>query len=255
MLLCYLDDSGTDRQNRLVTLAGYIAKEDQWSAFETEVEPIFGRYGVKVLHTVDLHNTDGEFADWTVIKKQAFVARICLAMSHHVPLGMTMSALKGVYHVRAAESGRKRTVTPYAFCFNVIIDWILTSVIVGRAAHSEGVSFILEGGSKNNAEAGKQFHVIKKLHNLESVLGSICFVEKKSCRAIQMADLLAFYSRRHGIAMEKAPLKEKAVLLRSPGVMMNIITESVPHRAFVATDFGPLAAGSRFLTDQSLSSP
>ena len=60
MLVCYLDDSGTDRQNRLVTLAGYIAKEDQWSAFEAEVEPIFGRYGVKVLHTVDLHNTDGE---------------------------------------------------------------------------------------------------------------------------------------------------------------------------------------------------
>ena len=59
MLVCYLDDSGTDRRNRLVTLAGYIAKEDQWSAFETEVEPIFGRYGVKVLHTVDLHNTDG----------------------------------------------------------------------------------------------------------------------------------------------------------------------------------------------------
>jgi hypothetical protein len=79
-------------------------------------------------------------------------------------------------------------------------------------------------------------------------------MEKKTCRAIQMADLLAFYSRRHGITMEKAPLKEKAVLLRSPGVM-NIITESVPHRAFVATDFGPLAAGSRFFADQSLSSP
>jgi hypothetical protein len=61
----------------------------------------------------------------------AFVARICAALSHHVPLGMTMSALKGVYDARAAESYRKRTVTPYSFCFNRIIDWILTSVAVG----------------------------------------------------------------------------------------------------------------------------
>jgi hypothetical protein len=29
-------------------------------------------------------------------------------------------------------------------------------------------------------------------------------------------------------------------------MMLNIITESVPHRAYVATDFGPDAPGTRF---------
>ncbi len=132
-------------------------------------------------------------------------------------------------------------MTPYTFCFNVIIDWILRDISVGRLAHTEGVSFVLESGHENNGEAERAFYDVRKLHSLEGVLRSMCFVPKEHCRAIQMADLLAFYSRRHGVAMEKAPAKERAQAQSSPGIMMNIITESVPHRAFVATDFGPRA--------------
>ena len=235
--MCYLDDSGKDPQNRITTVAGYIATEEQWRAFEIEVEPIFGNYDVNVLHAKDLHHTDGCFEDWSVLKKQAFVARICTVLSHHVPVGVTMSALKETYGSRAKESNRKRTVTPYTFCHNVIVDWILRDVLVGRLAHTEGLSFVLERGHQNNVEAEQNFYDVRKLHGLEGVLRSIAFVPKENCRAIQMADLLAFYSRRHGVEMEKTTVNERARAHRSPGTMMNIITERVPHRAFVATDF------------------
>jgi hypothetical protein len=119
------------------------ATDEQWAAFETDVEPVFSEYGVNVLHTKDLHDTDGEFKGWKVIKKQAFVAKICRVMSKHVPLGMSMSALKETFASRAAESGRKRTVTPYTFCSNIIIDWVLTDIRVGRIANIDGVAFIL----------------------------------------------------------------------------------------------------------------
>jgi hypothetical protein len=44
-------------------------------------------------------------------------------MSPHLLMGMSMSAVKAIYRDRAAErtAARKRTVTPYTFCFNVII--------------------------------------------------------------------------------------------------------------------------------------
>ena len=51
-----------------------------------------------------------------------------------------------------------------------------------------------------------------------------------------MADLLAFYARRHG-----TPVDERADV--SPETMMNIIAGSLPVRAFVAMDFGPSALG------------
>jgi hypothetical protein len=247
VLVCYLDDSGKDPQNPITTLAGYAAKEEQWRGFETEVEPIFADCGVKILHTKDLHKTDGEFEDWRVLQKQAFVARICRALSHHVPLGMSVSAAKETYAKRAAESDRKRTITPYAWCFNLIVEWVLTDIRVGRIAHGEGVSLVLETGHENNPEAEKVFNDVRRLYgDAGAALRSICFVPKESCRAIQMADLFAFYSRRHGVETYLASPADKQRLIYEPGMMLNIITESVPHRAYVATDFGPDAPGTRF---------
>jgi len=137
-------------------------------------------------------------------------------------------------------------VTPYTFCANLIIDWLLTDIKAGRIANTEGTAFILERGHENNAEAELNFYNVRKLHKLESILQSISFIPKEECRAIQMADLFAFYSRRHGVEMEAAPPDQKQRIQRTPGTMLNIITETVRHRAFVATDFGPSAAGSRF---------
>jgi uncharacterized protein DUF3800 len=246
VLVCYLDDSGKDPQNPVTTLAGYAGTEEQWRGFETEVEPIFTDYGVKVLHAKDLHNTDNEFDGWPVLKKQAFVARICRALSHHVPLGMSVSVAKEPYARRVAESGHKRPITPYSWAFNLLIDWILTDIRVGRIANTEGLSFLLEAGHENNAEAEKTFHKVRRSYGLEHILRSICFVSKESSRAIQMADLFAFYSRRHGAATYLATPETRLEMRNEPGIMLNVITEAVPHRAYVATDFGPDAPGTRF---------
>jgi Protein of unknown function (DUF3800) len=244
VLVCYLDDSGKDPQNRIITVAGYVATDEQWKAFEIEVESWFSEFGVNISHAKDLHHTDGEFAGWTVLRKQAFVARLCQAMSRHLQLGVSMSAVKSTYDARAEESDRKRTVRPYTFCFNVIVDWLLRDIRVGRAANTEGVAFILECGHENNPEAEQTFCEIRKLHGLENVLRSISFVPKDYCRAIQMADLIAFYSRRHGQALERAPVNELSDV--PPGTMMNLLGGSVPLRTFVATDFGPESVGLPF---------
>jgi hypothetical protein len=82
-------------------------------------------------------------------------------------------------------------------------------------------------------------------HNLENVLRSLTFIPKGSCRAIQIADLFAFYSRRDSAAMEKA--KREGLDNYQIETMIKIITEGLPHRGFVATDFGPDIPASRFL--------
>src|ERR1700730_15384877 len=97
MLVCYLDDSGKDAQNPITTIAGYAASEDEWAAFEQEVEPYFAERKVSILHAVDLHNTRGEFKGWSVLNKEAFVARIAQVASRHVIFGVSMSAQKGNY--------------------------------------------------------------------------------------------------------------------------------------------------------------
>ena len=241
MLVCYLDDSTDDRKNPVTTLAGYIARDTAWKAFETEVEPIFEKVRVKILHAKELEATDGDFKGWRVLQKQAFVARISRVLSDHSMLGMSISVLKNIYAQRAMESSRKRTVTPYTYCFNVIFDWILRDIRLGRAVWKEGVALILEGGNKYNAEAEQYFYRIRKEHELEGVLKSVSFVPKDACRAIQVADLFAFYSRRDSAAMEKAAREGRQ---HKPEMMMKIISERGQFRGQIATDFD---RGTRFL--------
>ena len=246
VLVCYLDDSGKDSQNPITTIAGYVGSQDQWARFETEVEPVFQKYGVAVLHAKELHHSEGCFKGWSVLKKQSFVAQLATVLSKHAALGVSMSALKSTYKMRAAESNRKRTVTPYSFCSNVLLDWILRGVITGKEANSEGISFVFEEGHENNAEAEMNFAAVSKIHKLENVLRPVTFVPKKHCHAIQLADLFAFYSRRHGVEMVRAKPEDRVKIQRSPGQMLNIMTERLQHRAYVATDFGPNIDASRF---------
>jgi hypothetical protein len=243
MLLCYLDDSGKDPQNPITTIAGYIARDVAWPRFEAEVETWFTAFGVRVLHAKELHDTDGDFAGWSKLRKQAFISRVCQARQPHVMMGLSMSALKGTYAVRAAESGRKRTVTPYCFCFNVIVDWILRDIRLGKFSNSEGVAFVIESGHENNDEAEQEFYAVRRLHGIEHLLHSIKFVPKDDCRAIQLADVLAFYSRRDGVAMERA---QRECRPHVPEDMLKVLVETTPHRGFVATDFGPNSPGRPF---------
>jgi hypothetical protein len=241
VLVCYLDDSGKDPQNPITTLAGYVARDTEWPGFEADVEPWFTKFKVGVLHAKQLHDTDGDFTDWSRLRKQAFVSRICQARNSHLLMGLSMSALKGTYEMRAAESNRKRTVTPYSFCFQVIIDWILRDRRLGALSNTEGVALILECGHENNAEAEEQFHAVRKLHKIKHLLHSISFVPKGSCRAIQLADLYAFYSRRDGVSMYEA--KKEGRETYEIDTMIKVITEVLAHRGFVATDFGPHVEG------------
>src|SRR6185312_10745357 len=103
VFVCYLDDSGKDKQNRITTVAGFVAREEAWAEFERRVEPLFSEYAVPVLHAMRLQNTDDPFGGWTVLRKQAFVAKICGAMKSLISLGLSMSATKDTYKSRAIE--------------------------------------------------------------------------------------------------------------------------------------------------------
>lgn len=154
-----------------------------------------------------------------------------------------MSALKGQHKLRARERGRQCTATPYSFCFNVINDWIFRDIRVGGVANTEGVAFVIEAGHENNSEVEGEFYAIKDQHpDIAPMMHSIRFASKDECRAIQLADLLAFYSRRNGEAQIKA--REAGLEGFVADTMDRIIVENLQHRAFVATDFGPHAAGA-----------
>jgi hypothetical protein len=168
------------------------------------------------------------------------LARIGQVAQRYVMMGLSMSAQKKSYQEHAlqrdAGTPSRRTVRPYTFCFQVIVDWILRDIRIGRAANTEGVVLVLEAGHENNPQAEKEFHWVRKHYGLENVLHSIRFEPKQSCRAIQYADLLAFYSRRDGVAFLKAE-KDRSEAYEIDIMLKIIVDGGIPHRGFIATGF------------------
>jgi hypothetical protein len=159
VLACYLDDSGKDPQNVITTIAGYVASEEAWDKFEEEVAPAFAERNVSVLHAMDLNGTRGEFEGWSVLNKQAFVARIAQAASRHVTMGLSMSALKGTYkeHSRYRAETERQTVTPYTFCFQVVCDWLLRISASHDAFTQMGSGFIWRRVTRTTVRRRRNF--------------------------------------------------------------------------------------------------
>lgn len=245
VLVCYLDDSGKDPQNPITSVGGYAAPEESWAKFEQEAEPIFQKYiGDEPLHAMDLYHGQGVYDGWKVVKKQSFVAQLCMKLYPLQPLlGVSFSVRKASYATRTVEAIkrglRKRTVTPYTYCMQGVLNWILTDVQIGKIANEDGLALILESGNEHNEEAKKAFDDIKAIHAL-GCLKSLSFVSKEECRAIQMADLFAFYTRRHNRKIEIAGQEP----LIDP--VLQVLLQDLRQRSFVATDFGPEIKGSRF---------
>ena len=112
--------------------------------------------------------------------------------------------------------------TPYTYCLRVIIDWLLEQAEI-RAV---GVSFVLECGHENNTEARLLFQEVRRRHGLEGVLGTISFHAKQDSRAIQLADLFAYYSRRRVKRIEEHQTPElEPILAILPGGVYRVVKD------------------------------
>ena len=232
MFVCYLDDSGKDPYNDIETLAGYITTKRKWEIFEKDVKPVFKEFEVDILHAKKLNDRDGKYRTWDWNKRKRFVSRLCTTFQPHDVFGLSFSVLKETYRARKAESLAEGVgkVSHYAFCFCVIVDALLKPPLIDFGP----VSFIVEDGHKSNPEVRDLFERMKKGHQFGSQLGTISFPTKESSRAIQMADLFAYYSRRHqnGIVASQG----KGASPHQPEPILDIINDHLDSYTRVVTN-------------------
>jgi hypothetical protein len=197
--LC-LDDSGSGGEP-IVALAGYLASDIGWLEFERHVPVIFKRYGISSFHATDFEKTRGEFMGWSRIKKNSFIQDFFGTTADVISLGVSASVKKSTF-VASGEFYRiAHNSSPIGFSFNMVLDWVLNHEAF--VASGEPLAIVIEAGNKNAGDMKRVFHAVRAQHRLESVLRSIAFASKKSGYALQLADFLAYYSRRHAEACDK----------------------------------------------------
>ena len=94
VLKAYFDDSGTHKGSKSVVLAGFMASEDEWTAFEHAWQAILNREGLKSFHAADFESGYGACKDWPRVRREAVRAdlRFVLAKTNLIGIGATVRA-------------------------------------------------------------------------------------------------------------------------------------------------------------------
>jgi hypothetical protein len=232
MFVFYLDDSGTDARSPVITMAGYLAHKREWKRFERNARRYLDQAKVPLLHAKEFHDRKGAFKSWTPSQQISFVQGLYDIARDHSVLGMSLSIRKDVYKKRALETGKNASMSAYAQCFGILLERLLKHPQLVDDILKSGLSFVVERGNKNNEDVRLRYEALRNFRELAMVLKDIRFVTKDDSCAIQLADFLAFYSRRHAEACEKAGGKEVA-----HDAFLHIMAEAILHDVFVATDF------------------
>ncbi|MCX7306632.1 MAG: DUF3800 domain-containing protein [Afipia sp.] len=193
MLQCYLDDSGTGGLP-VVGMAGFVAPSIVWERFEPVLDSAMNNYGVPIFHAKEFHDTKPPFKNWRRVKKRSFAEEIFGIVRGQL-LGMAVGLRKVGYEKSKLDTGGLDSMSAMGVCFSSIMLKIVSDPGIGPIAQKEEISFLLESGNKNNPEIERFFHLMAKKPAF-GCLRSISFIPKNNCRAIQLADFLAFYSRR-----------------------------------------------------------
>lgn len=204
VLACYLDDSDAVISKAL-TIAGYVAQDDRWIRFEQEAERICTDYKVELIRGRELDGRKDCFKGWSVPKCERFLDELGSALVGNVLFGISRSIGKDNYKLRRRQIAdldnvHKRTfssLSAFGFCFGTILLDVRENPDLGLTEEiaQSGIAFMLEGGSANNPDIMRYLEAERRHGNI-SHLVTATEVDKRSCRAIQMADLYAFYSRR-----------------------------------------------------------
>jgi hypothetical protein len=195
-IVAYVDESADSKRERVFALAGFAAHEQFWEEFQARMGERLREDGIDVFHMTDCESCWGEFRKWQDDK-----AKSIALVSDLISLILD-SQLVGIWsgvHMETYNRVVKGRVLPlidhpYFFCFVHCFGQMLRGM--RDLPPEEKLSFVFE----ENAEVKRfvlgghrglrDFPFLPEDERLR--IGDAAFAPKKSSRALQAADLLAY---------------------------------------------------------------
>ena len=198
-LLTYLDASGDENQPA-ISCGGFIARPEQWEAFELEWAQALDDFGVKELHMKHCAFFRGEFEGWSEKDQRIpFLSRLTEIMNRHLIQSVGISMLLQDYHGLNAELPLQEGMgRPYAVAAFAAI--VKTMAWLDTHYEGEPVSFVIESGDHG------QGHLIDFLNEIGLTEQGISVTPKckrwknrvtgeiRYCYPLQACDFVAYES-------------------------------------------------------------
>jgi hypothetical protein len=195
----YMDESGTHNSG-VTILAGWVGRLGQWVTFDAKWKRLLRNNSLTYFHSKKLRGTKGEFKDWKIMQKQAFMATAANIGLKNLEFGFTISLKDEDYDQYYVAGNRPKEVqldSRYGLCFRFCLGLIPTFAKDAFKGRDLEVHFVLESGHPNFGDAERIFNRVKKSrmpNELEIVgmLKTITSGDKVDFPGLQIADVSAY---------------------------------------------------------------
>ncbi len=95
----YFDASGNKREQRILTVAGFVGRVTKWEKFEKEWAAILAKEKVRSMHMTDFASSQGEFKNWKgqTDRRRNFISELGECIKRNTNKGFASSVILNDY--------------------------------------------------------------------------------------------------------------------------------------------------------------
>lgn len=186
----FADDSDSFGATGFICLAGYIATDERWLAFQDVWEDTLNRHGLTHIHTSDFLAGQGPYASlgWDYPKRLSVLQEFMNIIREHVECGVFSAFNAGEY--REIMKQYKKKMSAEMWLFRRIIKRSFEHMVETKS--KETIQFWFDDSSKSSHHFLSAWNDIKKNWKFaKTMLGGIGFYDDENIPQIQAADVLA----------------------------------------------------------------
>jgi uncharacterized protein DUF3800 len=200
MLQVFVDDSGRgeNSENPTFVLAGYAGRVQNWEAAADDLQRIMRKKPrLDYLKGKEAASLTGHFRGWTEIERDAKLAEMIAVLRKYRMIAISVGISYSDFNrILATPKGVMKN--PYGLVFSHVVVWMLDSALKKKSR--EKIELVFDEGvigrERNIKEAYAGIMECLPRDMTELLIGRPRFEDDKCLLPLQMADLLAWHSRR-----------------------------------------------------------
>jgi hypothetical protein len=191
MFTIYCDDSGTDKESRVASVAGYIGKVGKWEDFQKEWKKALKEFGIKEMRRTDLETWHNEFETWGPPLRNKFLQRIQPIIRDNISFPIGCAVIKEDFERLVPADVKAKFGGVYGWCVHDCL--VAMRVWYDGKGYRNPVRWVFEAGTIGHGQVDAMFeHLYKNPITRDKYHIKGWSFEGKSVVPLQAADVLAY---------------------------------------------------------------
>jgi hypothetical protein len=207
----YFDESGDQRQERALVIAGYVAPEQSWRTLRRRWTSLLENFGIREFHAVDCEHGRGEFLGMSPRRRQAIHRNFVGLLSGQIEgiIGVFKTVMLEPYTRLRPRFKELRQLPPglpingslddpYFLAFQLAVETAAVLPAVASLPTHEKIEFVFD---RHGRLGGRVKHLFDSIRGDATLgyparLGDMQMIARAGVPGLQAADLLAYEAYR-----------------------------------------------------------